>query len=149
MVAVIGAGRCDDAAARLAYEVGRRLAEARCAVVTGGLGGVMEAASRGASEAGGLVVGILPGPLPDEANRFVDVAVASGMGDARNAILANTAEAFVAVAGEYGTLSEVAFALKRGKRVVSLGSWEVDPAVLAADTPEAAVRLALEGHPAR
>ena len=143
ILAVIGAGACDEALAAQARAVGRLLAERGCAIVTGGLGGVMEAASRGASEAGGLVVGILPGPSPDDANPWVEVAIATGMGDARNTILANTAEAFVAVGGSHGTLSEIAFALKRGKRVVSLGSWEIDPQVVVAPTPEAAVELAL------
>jgi uncharacterized protein (TIGR00725 family) len=143
MLAVIGAGECDAATAELAREVGRRIAEAGCVVVTGGLGGVMEAASQGASDAGGLVVGILPGERASDANPYVSVAIASGMGDARNTILANSADGFVAVGGSYGTLSEIAFALKRAKRVVSLGSWDVDPAVVRAETPEEAVRLLL------
>ncbi len=143
IIAVIGAADCDAATAERAREVGRRLAEAGCVVVSGGLSGVMEAASRGASEAGGVVVGVLPGAVPDTANAYVAVAIASGMGDARNSILANTAEAFVAVGGAYGTLSEIAFALKRGKRVVSLGSWDVDPAVAQADSAEDAVRMVL------
>ncbi len=143
ILAVIGAGACDEALAAQAHAVGRLLAERGCAVVTGGLGGVMEAASRGAFEVGGLVIGVLPGPSPDDANPWVGVAIATGMGDARNTILANTAEAFVAVGGSHGTLSEIAFALKRGKRVVSLGSWEVDPEIVVATTPEAAVELAL------
>jgi len=144
ILAVIGAGHCDAATAERAREVGRRLAERGCVLLTGGLGGVMEAASRGAAEAGGLVLAVLPGADPSTANPHVALAVASGMGDARNAILANTAEAFVAIAGEHGTLSEIAFALKRGKRVVSLGSWEVDPAVRVARSPEEAVSLALD-----
>jgi hypothetical protein len=135
----------DAATLGLAEEVGRRLAEAGCAVVTGGLGGVMEAASRGASLAGGLVIGILPTSLVRDANPFVEVPIATGMGDARNVIIASTAEAFVAVGGAYGTLSEIALALKRGKTVVSLGSWRPDEAVRAASTPEEAVRLALQG----
>ena len=147
MVAVIGAGACDTATAARAEAVGRLLAEAGCAVVTGGLGGVMEAASRGAAAAGGTTVGILPGADGAEANPHVGVAVATGMGDARNAVIANTADAFVAVGGSYGTLSEIAFALRRGKRVVSLGSWDADPAILRAATPEEAVRLALSLPP--
>ncbi len=143
IIAVIGAGACDAATADRARAVGRLLAQRDCAVLTGGLGGVMEAASRGAMEAGGLVVGLLPGSDPSEANPHVAVAIATGMGEARNVILANTAEAFVAIAGGYGTLSEIAFALRRGKRVVSLGSWEIDPAVLPAHTAEEAVELAL------
>ncbi len=143
-IAVIGAARCDEAAAARAREVGRLLAEAGHTVVTGGLTGVMEAASRGAREAGGHVVGILPGPDPAQANPYVELAIATGMGDARNAILANTARAFIAVAGEHGTLSEIAYALKRAKPVVSLGSWEIDPAVRVAASPAEAVRWTLE-----
>ncbi len=143
VLAVIGTGTSDPETDAVACEVGRLLAEAGCVVITGGLEGVMAAASRGAHEAGGLVIGVLPGSSPNEANAYVSVAVASGMGDARNSVLANTAEAFIAVGGAYGTLSEIALALKRGKRVVGLGSWDVDPAVLKASTPEEAVRLAL------
>ena len=134
----------DAATLGFAEEVGRRLASAGCAVVTGGLGGVMEAASRGAGLAGGLVIGILPTSSIGDANPFVDIPIATGMGDARNVIIASTAEAFVAVGGAYGTLSEIAFALKRGKPVVSLGSWRPDDAVKVASTPEEAVRIVLE-----
>lgn len=144
IIAVIGAGDCDAKTAGVAREVGRRIAEAGCVLVTGGLGGVMEAASRGAAEAGGLVVGILPTAFPGDANPFVDIPIVTAMGDARNAVIANTAEAFVAVAGSYGTLSEIAFALKRGKRVVGLGTWDVDPAVVRAADPKDAVRRALD-----
>lgn len=141
---MIGAGECDEATAETAREVGRLLAEADCVLLTGGLGGVMEAASRGAAEAGGTVVAVVPGADPGSANAWVAIPIASGMGDARNAILANSAEAFVAVGGSYGTLSEIAFALKRGKRVVALGSWEVDPAVEQFQSAAQAVSRILE-----
>ena len=144
VIAVIGTGASGPDTDRHAWEVGRLLAEAGCVVITGGLGGVMEAASRGATEAGGLVLGVLPGADPKEANPAVSVALATGLGDARNVILANSAEAFVAIGGSHGTLSEIAFALKRGKRVVSLGSWDVDPAVLHVDSPDDAVCRVLE-----
>ncbi len=143
IIAVIGASSCDEETAAAAREVGKRIAEAGCVLVTGGLGGVMEAASQGAKEGGGLVIGILPTDSMSDANRHVDIPIVTGMGDARNAIIANTAEAFIAVAGSYGTLSEIAFALKRGKTVAALGSWEVDPAIHRASTPEEAVRIAL------
>ena len=139
IVAVIGAGECDAATGEIAYEVGQRLARAGCVVVNGGLGGVMEAASRGAAQAGGMVVGILPGDRVEQANPHVTVPIATGLGDARNAVIANTADAFVAVGGSHGTLSEIAFALKRGKPVAGIGSWEVDPQVRAVATPEEAV----------
>ena len=143
-IAVIGAGTCDEETAARARQVGRLLARSGCILVNGGLGGVMEAASEGARAAGGTVVGILPSADPGDANPHVTVAIATGMGDARNAIIANTAAGFLAIAGAYGTLSEIAFALKRNKPVVSLGSWEVDPRVQRAETPEAAVRTLLD-----
>ncbi|MFG0317590.1 MAG: TIGR00725 family protein [Planctomycetota bacterium JB042] len=145
VIGVIGAGECDAEAAARAEEVGRRLAEANVVVATGGLGGVMEAASKGARNAGGLVLGVLPMSRPQVANAFVDVAVATGMGEARNAILVHTCSAFVAIAGGHGTLSEIAHALRQGKRVVSLGcTWrDVDPAIVEAASPEEAVEKAL------
>ena len=143
IIAVIGAAECDEATSDKAREVGRLLAEAGCVIVTGGLGGVMEAASRGAREAGGLVVGILPTDSASHANPHVDVPIVTAMGDARNAIIANTAEAFIAVAGSYGTLSEIAFALKRRKTVVTLGSWDVDKRIRKASSPKEAVEFVL------
>ncbi len=148
VIAVIGAGACDEATFQAARQVGELLAQAGCTVVNGGLSGVMDAVSQGAREAGGLVVGILPSADPADANSFLSMAVATGMGDARNAILANTAAGFVAVAGALGTLSEIAFAVKRGKPVVSLGSWEVCPEVHQAATPKEAVDWILEKVPA-
>jgi hypothetical protein len=139
VVAVIGTARATAAQRRTAEEVGRLLAEAGVVVLTGGLGGVMEAASRGAKKAGGLVVGIVP---DDSGNRWIDVLIRTRLGDARNAVLANTASAFVAVGGSHGTLSEIAFALKRGKTVAGLGTWRI-PGVRRARSPREAVRLAL------
>lgn len=139
LIAVIGASQCDEVVFRRAWRVGELLAEAGFDVVTGGLGGVMEGASAGARDKGATVVGVLPGADPGAANPHVQVVIATGMGDARNAILANSAVGFVAVAGGEGTLSEIAFALKRGKPVVSLGSWEIDPRIQSEKTPEAAI----------
>jgi uncharacterized protein (TIGR00725 family) len=142
-VGVIGAGRCDAETRARAREVGSRLALSGCVVATGGLGGVMQAASEGAAAEGARVVGILPGTSTRDANPHVEIAIATGMGEARNAVLVNTCDGFVAVGGEYGTLSEIAFALKARKPVVSLGSWEVDAGIIPADTPEHAVALLL------
>jgi hypothetical protein len=139
----------------LAREVGRALAAAGAVVVCGGLGGVMEGACRGAREAGGQTLGILPGSSRADANPHVEVAVATGMGEARNALVVRTADALVAIGGEFGTLSEIAFALKAGKPVVGLSSWElakggraVEGVVPAASAGEA-VELALAGARAR
>ena len=144
-VAVVGPDRCDAGTARLAEEVGRELARRGAIVVSGGLGGVMEAACRGAKEAGGTTVGILPGTSRRDANPHVDVALPTGMGEARNALVVRAADALIAVGGEFGTLSEIALALKAGKRVVGLETWElakrgqpVEAVVSAAGAVEAA-----------
>ena len=108
----------------------------------GGLGGVMEAACRGAQEGGGLTVGILPGTERAAANAFVDVVIPSGLGEARNALVVRAADALVAIGAGYGTLSEIALALKAGKRVVGLDSWDIE-GVVAAPDPEAAVAAVL------
>ena len=142
-VAVVGAG-ADVAPALLAQAetVGALLARQGAVVVTGGLGGIMEAACRGARMVGGTTLGLLPGEDRAAANCWVSVAVATGMGELRNGLVVRASEAVIAVAGEYGTLSEIALALKLGRRVVGLGSWEIDGVQRAAD-PAAAVKLAL------
>ncbi|MEA2045166.1 MAG: TIGR00725 family protein [Euryarchaeota archaeon] len=135
-VAVIGAGECEEETRLLAREVGRRIAEAGHVLISGGLGGVMEAASQGAREAGGLTVGVLPGVRGSQ-NSYVDVAIATGMSHARNAIVVRSADAAIALPGSYGTLSEIALALKMGRRVVDLGGWDVDGMVKAGSAEEA------------
>jgi uncharacterized protein (TIGR00725 family) len=147
-IAVIGAGRCDPAQARVAEEVGRLLARAGAVVVCGGLGGVMEAVARGAKGEGGLTLGILPGPSRGEANPHLDCAIATGLGHFRNFVIAQTADALVAVGGQYGTLSEIAMALTLGKTVVGVGTWKIEGVIDAASAAEA-VRLALEAARAR
>jgi uncharacterized protein (TIGR00725 family) len=124
-IAVIGAGQCNARAVALAEEVGRRLAQAGVTVVCGGLSGVMEAACRGAKSAGGLTIGILPGTSRGDANRWVDIAIPTGLGEARNIIVVRTAQAVIAVGGEFGTLSEIAFALKFGIPVIGLNTWQL------------------------
>ena len=143
-IAVIGGSRPGRQAADSAFEVGRLIARAGAVVVCGGLGGVMEAACRGAREEGGFAVGILPGGSPAEANPWVDVPIATGLGYTRNALVVINADAVIAVDGEYGTLSEIAYGKIHGKKVVGLGTWDVKGLVIAA-TPEDAVRMALEG----
>ncbi len=143
-MAVVGAGEASPAAESEAETVGRLLAERGAVVVCGGLGGVMAAACRGAKSAGGTTVGILPGSDRSEANPWVDVAVPTGMGEARNAVVVRTVDAVVAVAGGYGTLSEMALALRLGRPVVTLGGWEIDGVQLARD-PSDAVHRALDG----
>ncbi len=148
-VGVVGDGVCTGEVAATAREVGRLLAERGCVVVCGGLGGVMEAACRGAKEAGGLTVGILPGDSRWHANPFVDVPIVTGMGEARNVLVVKTSQAVIAVAGRYGTLSEIALALKLGVPVVGLNTWQLsqagvpDTGIVTADSPLQAVDKAL------
>lgn len=125
IIAVIGAGSCPANVAGLAEEVGRLLAQEGATVVCGGLGGVMEAACRGARSAGGQTIGILPGRSRRDANPFVDIPVVTGMGEARNVIVVGSSQAVIAVSGGYGTLSEIAHALKLGIPVVGLNSWDL------------------------
>jgi hypothetical protein len=148
-VAVVGAG--EEVAADVladAEAVGAELARRGAVVVCGGLGGVMEAACRGARAEGGVTLGILPGAQRAAANAWVSVAVATGLGELRNGLVVRSADAVIAIAGGYGTLSEIALALKAGMRVVGLRSWEIG-GVLAADDAAAAVELALGVDPAR
>ncbi len=139
IVGVIGAGSADEELAALAYEVGAGLARAGFVLVNGGLGGVMEASSRGAAEAGGLTLGILPGPCAADANPHVQIPVVTDIGHARNVVIAHTARALVAVGGSHGTRSEVSIGLKLGRPVISLRSFDFDPAIQVVDTPEQAV----------
>jgi uncharacterized protein (TIGR00725 family) len=142
-VAVVGPGDARPEEIAAAERVGEELARGGAVVVCGGLGGVMEAACRGAKGAGGTTVGILPGLDRASANPFVDVAVPTGLGEARNALVVRAADVLIAVGGAYGTLSEIALALKTGKRVVGIGSWEID-GVEAVDDAERAVVTVLE-----
>jgi uncharacterized protein (TIGR00725 family) len=142
-VAVVGP---HDGAGRIAAEaeaVGAELARLGAVVVCGGLGGVMEAACRGAKAAGGSTLGILPGDDRAAANEWVDVAVATGLGEARNALVVRASDALVAVGGGYGTLSEVALALKTRRPVIGLDSWDI-PGVVGVASPEDAASAALE-----
>jgi uncharacterized protein (TIGR00725 family) len=139
-IAVVGAGEASESETWLAEEVGAKLAEAGAVVVTGGLGGVMEAASRGAKSVLGRTLGLLPGDDRRAANGWVDVAVATGLGEMRNALIVRSADAIIAIGGGHGTLSEVAFALKTGKPVIGLGTWDIEGMVQAADPGDAVAR---------
>ena len=141
-MAVVGPGDASPEARAQAEAVGAALAASGAVVVSGGLGGAMEAACKGAKGAGGTTVGILPGADRAAANRWVDVVVATGLGEARNAVVVRSADAVVAVGGGYGTLSEIALALKMGRPVVGLGTWDID-GVESVATPAEAVRQAL------
>lgn len=150
-VSVIGKGNPDEEAEALAEEVGRRLAGAGVRIVCGGLGGVMAAVAKGASEAGGEVLGIVPSADPADANPYCTHVVATGIGKARNLAVVASGEAVIAIGGEWGTLSEIAHAREFGRPVIALASWRVEPhapipgghGVELAETPERAVALAL------
>lgn len=149
-VAVCGGGEADEATCAQAEAVGRELARLGAVVVTGGLGGVMAAACRGAKAGGGATLAVLPGDDRRAANPWVDLAVPTGMGEARNAVVVRAADAVVAVSGEFGTLSEIALALRLGKPVVGVDTWQLSrrgaavDAVHAVADPVAAARLAVE-----
>lgn len=142
-IGVIGGSRAGREAVRAAREVGRLVARRGGVVVCGGLSGVMEAASRGAKEEGGLTLGILPGNRPGEANPYIDLPVATGLGYTRNSLVAMNADVLIAVDGEYGTLSEIAYGLIYGRRVIGLGTWDIS-GVEAALSSEQAVDMAFK-----
>jgi hypothetical protein len=124
-IGVIGGSEAKPQVARLAEEVGREIAKKGAVLICGGLGGVMEAACKGASEAGGLTIGILPGDNRREANPFVQIPIATGIGYARNAAVAKSAQAIIAIDGSYGTLTEIGYALQSGIPVIGLNTWSV------------------------
>lgn len=158
MIAVCGPHEANDEEIRLAEVVGEALALAGETLVCGGRGGVMAAACRGAKRGGGTTIGILPGSDAAEANQWVDHAIPTGLGEARNALVVASGAAVIAVGGGFGTLSEIALALKRGKTVVALKSWTLESERLArfggvgrylvAGDADEAVTLALEAVPA-
>ncbi len=137
-IAIIGAGICEEEIYHLAYEVGKLLAD-KAVVYSGGLGGVMEAAAKGALEAGGMTVGILPGNRAEDANPYIQIPVVTDMGHARNVVLVRSADGVIAISGGYGTLSEIALALKMWKPVVGLRTWPNIEGVHYVETPKEAV----------
>jgi uncharacterized protein (TIGR00725 family) len=126
LVAVCGESDPQTSLADVAFELGRGIAQRDAVLICGGLTGVMEHAARGARAAGGLTIGLLPGEDPDEANEYVQVAIATGLGHARNAILARTADGVVALGGGLGTLSEIALALRNGRPTIGIQTWRFD-----------------------
>jgi len=148
-ISVIGAGQATAEEYRLAQEVGRLAAEAGAILVCGGLGGVMAAAARGAKEAGGRTLGILPGSDRSEANGYLDMVVVTGMGHARNLAVVSSGDAVIAVGGEFGTLSEIGLAAKVRRPVIVLNGWRLQrdegtPGIWYASTPHEAMSLVYE-----
>jgi uncharacterized protein (TIGR00725 family) len=149
-VVVCGSGQATTEEVAWAEEVGRLIADAGAVLVCGGLGGVMDAAARGCEAGGGLSIGILPGEHRDPASPHLTVSIPTGLGEARNALVVRAADAVIAIGGEFGTLSEIALALKAGTPVVGLHTWELAKAgslvhaIVETQSPQEAVRAALE-----
>jgi len=149
-VAVIGGGECSPEGACAAEEVGRELAKRGAILICGGLGGVMEAACKGAYSAGGMTIGILPGDSRQAANPYVQIPIVTGIGYARNSIIIKTSQAIIAIDGSYGTLSEIGHALQSGIPVIGLNTWSLsqngqpDNSIILAQSPAEAVNKALD-----
>jgi uncharacterized protein (TIGR00725 family) len=141
VIGVIGAGVATSVQCEAATEVGRLIARRGWYLVCGGLGGVMEAVARGTHESGGVTIGLLPGNNREAANNFITIPIATGLGEGRNLLIVRAADLLIAIGGKYGTLSEIALALKIGKPVIGLDSWDI-PGVIRASSPEDAVRHA-------
>ncbi len=143
IIGVIGGRRVKKDLLAAAEEVGRLIAEEGLPMLCGGLNGVMEAAAKGAKEAGGLTIGILPQDKKKYANPYIDIPIVTGFGIGRNVIIARTADAIIAVGGAYGTLSEIAYALQLGKPIIGIDTWDIDGVLRAVDA-EDAVRKAVK-----
>lgn len=144
VIAVVGAGKCSKKLRDMAAEVGKYVAENGGVLICGGMGGVMEGAARGAKEAGGTTIGVLPTESKDDANEFIDYVIATGIGDARNLIVVRSADAVVALPGKYGTLTEMAFALLAEIPVVSVSAWKLGEEVEQFDDPVKAAAAAMK-----
>ncbi|MEO0206600.1 MAG: TIGR00725 family protein [candidate division WOR-3 bacterium] len=144
IIAVIGGAETNQKNLKIAEEVGALIAENGAILITGGLGGVMEAASKGAKEAGGLVIGILPGTDKRTANEYVDIPIVTGMNQARNIIIARTCDCAIAIDGKYGTLSEIAYCLMFNVPVIGINTWEIDAPIIHVKTAKQAVEKAFE-----
>ena len=143
-VGVIGAGKCSKKIFTLAEEVGKEIAKSGAILVCGGLGGVMEGAAKGAKEAKGITIGILPGVSKEEANPYIDIPIITGIGEGRNLMVIRSSDAIIALPGKYGTLSELSFAIKLEKPVVGISTWDISERITKTDDPAEAVKLALE-----
>jgi hypothetical protein len=143
IIGVIGSHRIETKVEELAYKLGKNIAKVGAMLVCGGLSGVMEAVAKGAREAGGITIGIIPGEDKTEANPYIDIVIPTGLGLARNTLVVRTADVIIALPGEYGTLSEIAFALNINKPVIGLDTWDI-PGVVKVKTPEEAIERAKE-----
>ena len=142
-IGVIGAGDCSNDVRDLAEEVGEGIAAAGAILVCGGMGGVMEAAAKGAKKQGGITIGILPGIEKAHANPHIDFPIVTGLGEGRNLLVVRNSDALIAFPGKFGTLSEIAFALQMGKPVVGLSTWNVSGEIIKAGSASEAVSIAM------
>ena len=148
-ISVIGSNKCSPKDAEAAEELGAELARRGATLICGGLGGIMTAACKGARSAGGTTVGILPGSRREDANPYVDIPIVTTMGEARNVVVACSGQAVIAICGEFGTLSEIAYALRNNIPVIGLNTWslskggQVDDSIIVAHSPKDAVDKAL------
>jgi len=140
IIGVIGGRRVDKTPLSEAEKVGRLIAQKEIVLVCGGLSGVMEAAAKGARSADGTTVGILPQEHKRDANEYIDIPIVTGLGIGRNVIIARTADVLISIGGEYGTLSEIAFALQMGKPVIGIRTWDIEGIIPAANAEEAVNR---------
>lgn len=144
-IGIIGGASPEPEFRQIAFQLGKLIGEKGAVLVCGGLGGIMEAAARGAKRSGGLTIGILPGASPGDANPHIDVPVATGLGYTRNSLVALNADVLIAVDGQFGTLSEIAYGQIYGKKVIGIGTWDIK-GVIKAETAEQAVELALQNY---
>jgi uncharacterized protein (TIGR00725 family) len=144
-IGVIGGSKPDTKSRQVAFKVGQLIAEKGAILICGGLSGVMEAASQGAKQAGGLTMGILPGNSPQDANPYIDIAIATGLGYGRNSLVAMNSDVIIAVDGQFGTLTEIAYGSIYGKKIIGLGTWDIE-GVIKAESAEEAVNLALKNY---
>ena len=149
LIGVIGAGEASQEDCALAEGVGSEIAKRGAALVCGAMGGVMEASCRGAKSEGGLTIGIIPGDSKEECNPYVDVPVVTAMSHGRNIIVVRSSDAVIAIGGSYGTLSEIAFALRLEIPIIGIKTWDVSPEIIKAETPKEAVDMAIEHVGAR
>ncbi|MBI5286358.1 MAG: TIGR00725 family protein [Deltaproteobacteria bacterium] len=144
LIGVIGGGDYNPEIDRVAEEVGRGIARRGAVLINGGLGGVMEASARGAKGEGGLTIGILPGISPREANPYIDIPIPTGLGDMRNFLIVRSAHSIIAINGGYGTLSELAIALKLGRPVIGIKTWEISKDITVVANAKEAVERAID-----
>jgi len=144
IIAVIGGSEPDEKSLKIAEEVGSLIAQKGAVLITGGMGGVMNAASRGAKSANGLVIGILPTDNKAHANPYIDIPIVTGMSEARNIIIARTCDCAVAINGKYGTLSEIAYCLMFNVPVIGINTWDIGAPIKKASSAAQAVKIIFE-----